>query len=45
MLIEAAERSTPMTAEEQKVAVDEVMQYQPISSPKEAFSRQFINYY
>jgi aryl-alcohol dehydrogenase-like predicted oxidoreductase len=39
MLIEAAERFTPMTAEEQDAAVDEVMQYQPISSPREAFSR------
>jgi aryl-alcohol dehydrogenase-like predicted oxidoreductase len=39
MLIKAAERFTPMTAEEQKVVVDEVTQYQPISSPREAFSR------
>ena len=39
MLIEAAERFTPMTAEEQSTAVDEVTQYQPISSPREAFGR------
>jgi len=39
MLIEAAERFTQMTAEEQAVAVDEVSQYQPISSPREAFGR------
>lgn len=39
MLIEAAERFTPMTAEEQTAAVDEVTQYQPISSPREAFNR------
>jgi aryl-alcohol dehydrogenase-like predicted oxidoreductase len=39
MLIEAAERFTPMTAEEQDAAVDEVRQYQPISSPREAFGR------
>jgi aryl-alcohol dehydrogenase-like predicted oxidoreductase len=39
MLIEAAERFTPMTAEEQTAAVDEVMQYQPISSPREALGR------
>lgn len=39
MLIEAAERFTPMTAGEQNAAVDEVIQYQPISSPREAFNR------
>lgn len=39
MLIEAAERFTPMTAGEQTAAVDEVIQYQPISSPREAFNR------
>jgi hypothetical protein len=39
MLIEAAEESTPMTTEEQAAVEDEVKQYQPISSPKEAFSR------
>jgi aryl-alcohol dehydrogenase-like predicted oxidoreductase len=39
MLIEAAERFTSMTAKEQDAAVDEVTQYQPISSPREAFSR------
>ena len=39
MLIEAAERFVPMTEEEQAAAVDEVKQYQPISSPREAFNR------
>jgi aryl-alcohol dehydrogenase-like predicted oxidoreductase len=39
MLIEAAERFTVLTEEEQAAAVDEVKQYQPISSPREAMSR------
>ncbi len=39
MIIEAAERFTPMTAAEQTAAVDEVKQYQPITSPREAFNR------
>ena len=39
MLIEAAERFTMMTIEEQTAAVDEVQQYQPISSPREAIGR------
>ena len=33
MVIEAAEEFTPMTAEEEIAAVDEVMQYRPISAP------------
>ncbi len=33
MVIEAAEGFTPMTSEEQIAAVEEVMQYQPISAP------------
>ena len=39
MVIEAAERFTQMTEEEQAVVVDEVTHYQPISSPREAFNR------
>jgi hypothetical protein len=39
LVIKAAERFTPMTAEEQTAAVDEVKQYQPISSPREAIGR------
>ena len=39
MLIEAAEQFRQMTAEEQDAAVGEVTRYQPISSPREAFSR------
>ena len=36
MLIEAAERFTPMTENEQIAAVDEVKQYRLISAPQEA---------
>ena len=38
MLIDAAERFKPLTAAEQNAAVDEVAQYQPISSPRQVFS-------
>ena len=37
MLIEAAERFTPLTRTEQTAAVDEVAQYEPISSPRQVF--------
>jgi aryl-alcohol dehydrogenase-like predicted oxidoreductase len=40
MLIDAAERFTPLTRTEQIAAVDEVVQYQPISSLREALARQ-----
>ncbi|HEY94004.1 MAG TPA: aldo/keto reductase [Dehalococcoidia bacterium] len=39
LVIEAAERFTLMTAEEQNAAVEEVTHYQPISSPREALGR------
>ena len=39
MVIEAAERFRPMSAEEQTAAVEEVAQYQPISSPRESIRR------
>ena len=38
MLIDAAERFTPMTEAEQAAVVQEVAQYQPISSPRQVFS-------
>ena len=40
MLIDAAERFTPLTEAEQAAAVNEVTQYQPIASPREATGGQ-----
>ena len=40
MLIDAAERFTPLTAAEQAAVVDEAVQYQPITSPREALGQQ-----
>lgn len=40
MLIDAAERFTPLTPTEQAAALDEVAQYQPISSLREALAEQ-----
>ena len=37
MLIEAAERFTPLTEAEQVAAVEEVAEYEPISSPRQVF--------